>query len=104
MEALAQECEGQDEEPHVAGLTTSLRDQYKIMQQRLSAVEGRALPSAVLCRASQKAHKVTNVWTTACGWAWASNPAAAQSCEETWAGSWCKACLRATDRQVGGRA
>ncbi len=69
------------------------------VEQRVQAVEARAVPSAVLCRKSGKGHKVANSHATFCGWNWT----AGAPIQDGWEGPWCKSCAAKADRMQGGR-
>ena len=74
-----------------------LRRELAAVQADLVAVAARAIPEAVVCTGSNKAHVVANAHVTHCGWQWALHPIAYRSLHGD-AVVWCKRwCLR-TDR------
>ena len=76
-----------------------LRRELAAVQADLVAVATRAVPEAIVCTGSNKAHVVANAHVTHCGWQWALHPTAYRSLDE---GTiiWCKRCCLRADRRM----
>jgi hypothetical protein len=72
------------------------------VQSQLKAMGDKVLPSAIVCRASGKAHRVANAFSTLCGWSWSSDPLATMPIPTDWERAWCRRCIIYADRLVGG--
>jgi len=72
------------------------------VQTQLRDMGAKVLPSAVVCRASGKAHKIDNALSTLCGWSWSADPRTTLPVGAEWEGGWCRRCINYADRLVGG--
>ena len=83
--------EGQDE------AVAALRLELAAVRADLAMVSARAVPEAVLCAASGKAHLVANACVAHCGWQWSASPNSFRPYEGGTA-AWCKRCCSLADR------
>jgi hypothetical protein len=74
-----------------------LRQELAAVRADLAAVSARAVPEAVLCNASGKAHVVANSRVTHCGWAWSAAPNSFRPYDGGTV-PWCKRCCVLGDR------
>ena len=87
---------------NVSELTRAFAAHCTEIQGRIRALESRALPIAVVRRASRKAHRAANALTTMCGWRWSSDQCASNTIDSSWEGDWCRRCMAYADRLGGG--
>ena len=83
---------------NVSELTRAFAAHCTEIQERIRALEFRALPIAVVFRASRKAHRVANAFTTMCGWHWSSDQCASNPIDSSWEGDWRRRRLAYADR------
>ena len=77
---------------------SAIRKELASVQAELAVVSARALPEAVICTGSGKAHLVANLCVTHCGWQWASHSGSYRLAEGGMSNSWCKKCCSTADR------
>jgi hypothetical protein len=74
-----------------------LRKELDTVRSELAALALRAVPEAVVCTGSNKAHLVANARATHCGWPWALH-AHAYRLPQDEPLEWCKRCCSTADR------